>query len=510
MKFSKIFSILTLTVIVFLLTVAVPATPVLAAPVISLSPTTGAGGTQVTVSGSNFGSYRGDNIYIFFNDLEIDSSPITIPESGSFSVPFNIPDGATPGIAWVQVRDQTGFTLAKSSFMISTTTIKLNAAEGAVGATVTVDGKGFHANQTVTFYYHNSGTEKLGTAVTTATGECRYRFTIPESIAGKHLITAEDPRGNSADTELEITPSLTLNPASGAVGTMVTVKGRGFGYKTTVNIFFENTRVSRVTTDKYGNFEDAFGAPVTGPQNYTVKAEDEDDNTDKTEFAITAEVKLNKSMADIGTELTINGTGFISGKKVTVKYDDTEIAAINTNVIGAFSVAFKVPSSRGGTHLITVTDGTNTRQLVFTIESESPPVPKPLLPLTGSQTEAIVRFDWEAVDDPSPPISYLLQIAANKDFSTILLEKPALAESEYTLTESEPLKANQKEASYYWRVKAIDGAANESEWSPAVSFYVGTSAALPGWARYTLIGLGVVILGIFLFWLGRRTAYYAP
>ena len=91
-----------------------------------------------------------------------------------------------------------------------------------------------------------------------------------------------------------------------------------------------------------------------------------------------------------------------------------------------------------------------------------------------------------------------------------MLEKTGLIEPTHTLTENEPLKANQKEAPYYWRVKAIDGAANESDWSTPVSFYVGTSVSVPGWAIYTLIGIGVVILGIFLFWLGRRTAYYAP
>jgi len=215
-------------------------------------------------------------------------------------------------------------------------------------------------------------------------------------------------------------------------------------------------------------------------------------------------------MANVGTELIVNGTGFIAGKKVTAKYDDLEIAAINTNSIGAFTVAFKVPSSRGGTHLITVSDGTNTKQLAFTIESEAPPVPKPLLPLTDSKTESIVSFKWEAVDDPSPPITYHLQIASNKDFSTIVIEKIDLTESTYTLSGEEPLKANQKEAPYYWRVKAMDGAANESEWSAAASFYVGTSFTFPSWARYMLIGIGAIILALFIFWLGRRTAYYAP
>ena len=104
MKHNKIFYILTLVFIVCLLMVVVPATPAMAVPVITLSPSTGAIGTQMTVTGSNFNSYCGDRIYIFLNDLEIDSNPLTIPESGSFSVTFYVPDDATPDIAWVTVR----------------------------------------------------------------------------------------------------------------------------------------------------------------------------------------------------------------------------------------------------------------------------------------------------------------------------------------------------------------------------------------------------------------------
>ncbi len=68
------------------------------------------------------------------------------------------------------------------------------------------------------------------------------------------------------------------------------------------------------------------------------------------------------------------------------------------------------------------------------------------------------------------------------------------------------LAPTKKDAPYYWRVKAIDGASNESKWSDPVPFYVRSRFALSGWARNALIGLGVAG-GVFLgFWLGRRTA----
>ena len=54
---NKIFRTLALAIILALLVVAIiPATPALAAPIIILSPTSGAIGTEVTVTGTNFDS----------------------------------------------------------------------------------------------------------------------------------------------------------------------------------------------------------------------------------------------------------------------------------------------------------------------------------------------------------------------------------------------------------------------------------------------------------------------
>ena len=49
-----------------------PALPAAAAPVVILVPSSGAVGTMVTMQGTIFDSYEGDNIYFFFDDTEID------------------------------------------------------------------------------------------------------------------------------------------------------------------------------------------------------------------------------------------------------------------------------------------------------------------------------------------------------------------------------------------------------------------------------------------------------
>ena len=132
-----------------------------------------------------------------------------------------------------------------------------------------------------------------------------------------------------------------------------------------------------------------------------------------------------------------------------------------------------------------------------------------LLPEDATEAEAEIYFDWENVDDPSG-VTYTLQIATDVDFNTVVLEKEDLTSSEYFITEGEVLLPTMKEAPYHWKVKAVDGAFNESEWSTPMSLYIGSSFTLPDWAKGILIGIGVLLIGFLAFWVGRRTAYYQP
>ena len=122
--------------------------------------------------------------------------------------------------------------------------------------------------------------------------------------------------------------------------------------------------------------------------------------------------------------------------------------------------------------MITVSDGETTKQFAFTMESEAPPVSSLLLPTDSSETRAEAYLDWQDVTDPSLPVVYSLQVASDRNFSSLVLEKTGLADSEYTLSEEERLEAVKKYAPYYWRVKATDSANNASEWSVPWSFYI--------------------------------------
>jgi hypothetical protein len=56
-------------------------------------------------------------------------------------------------------------------------------------------------------------------------------------------------------------------------------------------------------------------------------------------------------------------------------------------------------------------------------------------------------------------------------------------------------------------VKAIDRAGNEGVWTPPVPFYVGLAGApMANWLKFTLIGLGVVLVVVVALWVRKVVA----
>lgn len=466
--------LLTLAIALPLLAVLVPSTPAQAAPVITLTPTSGATGTMVTINGNVFDSYKGDSIYIFFDDTEIPGSPLTVAETGTFTIAFNIPDDAAPGRHWVEARREaaTNSMLTRSFFIVEEAEIDLDVLDGSVGTNVVISGNGFYSGRTVTLYYYNIIKDKIGTVIASPTGQFSYRFVIPNSTGGIHKITATNAEGNSAEIQFEALPSIALNLSSAGPGELLTIIGTGFGHRSNVNISFGTRTVAKARSDDYGNFEVQFNVPEVNPNPYDVKAQDEEDNVDKVKFTVTAGANLSQSSGSVGSNLTIRGSGFKTGGTVTIDYDNLRVASVTADNNGAFSATFNVPAGGSGAHVITVSDGETTKQFAFTVESETPPVPGLLLPADSSETRAKVHQDWQDVTDPSLPVVYSLQVASDRNFSSLVLEKTGLTDSEYTLAEEERLEAVKKYAPYYWRVKATDSANNASEWSAPWSFYV--------------------------------------
>jgi hypothetical protein len=503
--------------------------------------------------------------------------------------------------------------LTRSFFVIKEPLLTLEPTDGTVGTDITISGEGFYSGRAVTLYYHNIVGEKISEETATTIGEFTHAFTIPNSTAGEHTFIATNAQGNSAEAMFEVIPSIDLSASSAGPGELLTVKGTGFSNKTDVEITFGIYSVAKARTSEFGDFSAIFNVPELGPGNYDIKAKDDDGNTARGKFVTTAGARVEPATGAVGSQLTVSGSGFKVGGTVTVSYDNLNITSVTTDNNGAFTTYFNVPKSTGGSHVVTISDGTTTRQFAFTVESEAPAPPELLLPANNTETGAGAYLDWKDSSDPSlpivydlqiardqnfaapvvqkkgltgseytlaedemlaavpgdtpyfwrikaidsagnqgewspprsfyvsppavpvlvlppsdsqperpvsfywqgvssltPPVVYAIQVANDLNFSTLVLEQDGLTSTQYTITEEEALPDTKKESPYYWRIKAVDGAGNEGEWSTPWSFYLGTPFAMPVWAIIILIVIGAGGVGFLAFWAGRRTAFRPP
>jgi hypothetical protein len=110
----------------------------------------------------------------------------------------------------------------------------------------------------------------------------------------------------------------------------------------------------------------------------------------------------------------------------------------------------------------------------FTVDTTAPPVPTLVSPASAAKmNNTTPTLDWSDVTDPSG-VTYTLQVATSSAFTTLVVNVAGIAASEYTV--SPALAA----ATYYWRVKAVDGAGNVSSWATARTFTIDlTAPAVP-------------------------------
>jgi hypothetical protein len=496
------------SIVVLSLAVAIPARPVRAAPLISVSPAYGAAGTRVEVSGTNFDSYVGDYLSVYFDGQEIVASPVRVSAPGQFTVYFDVPDYVTPGTVTVSVEGPFGSILAEASFTIPAAEIELSVTSATIGTKVEATGWGFYADRYINFLFAYDDTEiSLGSTLSGPTGQYQYEFTVPMGPAGVHQVIARDDEGNLAVTGLEIVPSVVVSPTSGVYEDSIAIEGIGFSSGSPVTIYFGTTAIAYDQANTIGSFEGTFNVPELALGIYNLWIADTDGYTAQFQFTVIAGIRLNYTTGHIGAPVIISGTGYAAGVTISIYYDEDRVALATTGELGSFSATFEVPTSVSGEHTVTASAGSVTRQLVFSVESTPPPAPRRLQPTLNDEELPPSGFIWELVDDDSQPVTYVLQIATDGQFEDVVLEKTGLIAPQYDLSSADRLPSSKEGAPYYWRVKAVDAASNEGEWSTVGSFY-WTSFSLPLWTIIALIAAGVIIVGFLVYWLIRRRASY--
>jgi len=548
-KHRRFFSILAVAVVLSLLMLAIPAIPTsAAAAVISLSVEKGGVGDKITVEGSGFTPSTppanlhaydiyfssdalgvGEEITYYIHHYELVKPYVYTDDRGTFSKVIEIPavlddgdeDVAVQGGSYYFYITDEGQEKIKAYVEFTVIGVnELNPESGPVGTEVEISGVGFDANDNILVSYDSdrldvvSGDRKVKTS-----GIFTSRIDIPPSVAGAHTIMVEDEAQppHSGQIQFTVDPQITLNPAPASAGDEVTVSGTGFGDRVGISVYFAGDEIYIIgdnDTDDHGSFEAKFIVPDGAPGSYDVEVEDDAGNTADIELEVGAgltvePVTTTSSPGHVGDTVTVSGNGFEASHEITITYTSDPVTFTTTSLTdGSFEYLLTIPPSAAGEHTISATDGTNTKEISFFMESTPPEAPSPLLPAVDTKAKSKAEFDWGEVSDDSLPMTYELQVATNSQFTeeSIVLYKIGITTSEYTLSDEEKLESTSEEAPYYWRVRAKDAASNPSEWTSGSRFIVGSGFSMPGWLLYTLIAIGAILIFFLGVWIGRRSA----
>ncbi len=247
---------------------------------IALSPTSGAVGTDVAVSGSGFSAgAAGVPISVSFNGAAVSttgSCQVTggaVPSSQGCS--FAVPSGEAPGAHTVTGCDDIN-DCGSETFTVTASGLSLAPSQGPSGVATTLSGSGYTPSNSY-YYCFESGVTSSPSACSSA-----HQFTstgggaVPASASlvasgTTGLVVVSDAASGVVVTSATFkvtTPSITLNPAGGAPGSAVSVTGAGFSVSTAIGVFTYQgsapaTQCTAQTTSSTGAFSCSFTVPLS-------------------------------------------------------------------------------------------------------------------------------------------------------------------------------------------------------------------------------------------------------
>jgi hypothetical protein len=312
-------------------------------PNITVSPTIGPVGTNVTVNGSNFISNSPININFDGNPIVTNPSTVTANVNGSFSTSFNLIND-TAGAKQVLASDRVN---SANATVNVTSSITLSPTNGPIGSNVTVFGYGFGYFQPVTVTFAGSTVATIpANTNTNGFGFFNASFTIPAGqTAGAKNVTAIDALSNAAYATFNVVTSISLNPNYGNAGSTVTVSGSGFASGSPLTATYTGTSLTlsgTTSTNATGGFS---GATFTVPSStaggaQTVTITDASSNSANATFAVnTLPQKITVTLANSAPTATVTVNVGYSSPPIQFPADGTPYT-INLPSGALFTLSF--------------------------------------------------------------------------------------------------------------------------------------------------------------------------
>lgn len=334
----------------------------------SLSPTSGAIGSSITIAGSNFGASQG-NGNVKFNGIAA-----TITTWGASSIVATVPTGATTGN--VVVTAAGGVATSGVTFTVTPapSISALTPNSGAIGSSVTIAGSNFGTSQGNGSVKFNGKTEAISSWSATSIIATETTGTTTGSV----VVTAAGGVA-SAGVPFTVTPApniTVLSPTTGAVGATVTISGTNFG-SSQGTVTFNGTAASP-TSWAAGSITVAVPAAATTGNVVVVAAGGIASNN--VSFTVSPSITSISPMSGIvGTSVTISGNTFGSPQGTsTVTFNGTVGTPTSW---GVSSIVVPVPTGASTGNVVVTVAGLASNGSPFTFIPT--PVIASLLPATG-------------------------------------------------------------------------------------------------------------------------------
>jgi hypothetical protein len=277
--------------------------------------------------------------------------------------------------------------------------IKITPTSGIVGTSVHISGDGF-SGRLATVYWDNQII--LSKIPISETGELTFDLQVPATCKGNHVIKITDDSNwtdSTASATFNVLPGITLSPDVGVPSSPVTVIGNGFiCFEKDIKVTWSKTVIPiPVTANQFGVWSISFDPPDPAKGEYNIGAFGSSTNASEIgeqKYTVGPFAKMKPSSGPVGTEITIDGSGFRTSEDgVTITWDN-EIYVCNlvARINGSFTTTLNIPPSTQGHHLVGVygTDFTP-RGIVPDMDFNVVPGIK-LLPASGNKgTKVIVN-----------------------------------------------------------------------------------------------------------------------
>ena len=289
------------------------------------NPTSGPVGTSVIISGTNFSTTASNNTVKFNNTVA------NVTSSTTASITTTVPAGATTGAITVIVGGQTATSSTNFAVTVVTspTITSFNPTSGAVGTSVIINGTNFSTTLTSNTVKFNTTTATVtastATSITTSVPTGATTGTISVTVGGQTATSSTNFTVTTASS-----PTISgFNPASGNVGTSVSITGTNFSTTITNNTVKFNTTTATVTASTATSITTSVPtSATTGPITVTVGGQTA---TSATNFTVT----------------TPSTTVQITNESFVTTYDKGATLAISITVNDATKVSKVNFKSRG-------------------------------------------------------------------------------------------------------------------------------------------------------------------